>query len=57
VEGYCVKCKTKREIVSGEQVTMKNGRPAYKGHCGVCSTGMYKILSRVQAATSSPQPN
>lgn len=42
--GYCVKCKTKRAIVDGERVTMKNGRPAYKGKCGECGTGMYKIL-------------
>jgi hypothetical protein len=42
--GYCVKCKTKRPIENGERVTMKNGRPAYKGKCGTCGTGMYKIL-------------
>jgi hypothetical protein len=25
-------------------VTMKNGRPAMKGTCSKCGTGMYKIL-------------
>jgi uncharacterized Zn-binding protein involved in type VI secretion len=44
--GYCVKCKTKRTIINGEQVTMKNGRPAYKGQCAECGTGMYKILPK-----------
>ncbi len=44
--GYCVKCKEKREIVNGENVTMKNGRPAHKGKCTSCGTGMYKILPK-----------
>jgi len=44
--GYCVKEKTKREMVNVERVTMKNGRPALKGKCSVCGTGMYKILSK-----------
>ena len=43
-EGYCVKCKAKREIADAEEVTMKNGRPALKGKCSVCGTGLYKIL-------------
>ena len=41
---YCVKCKAKKEMESAEKVTMKNGRPAMKGKCGTCGTGMYKIL-------------
>jgi hypothetical protein len=44
-EGYCVKCKAKRPIVKAETVQMKNGRPAIKGSCGTCGTGIYKILS------------
>lgn len=44
--GYCVKCKKKTEMVNTEKVTMKNGRPAMKGKCSVCGTGMYKILPK-----------
>jgi hypothetical protein len=44
-QGYCVKCKAKRTMVNAQQVTMKNGRPAMKGSCEKCGTGMYKILS------------
>jgi Domain of unknown function (DUF5679) len=44
--GYCMKCKTKREIKDGQEVTMKNGRKAMKGKCSVCGTGMYKILGK-----------
>ena len=46
MEGYCVKCKHKREIDNGEEVTMKNGRKAMKGKCGTCGTGMYRILGK-----------
>jgi hypothetical protein len=31
---------------NAERVTMKNGRPALKGKCTVCGTGMYKILGK-----------
>jgi hypothetical protein len=43
-EGYCVKCKAKREIAKVKEVKMANGRPALKGVCPVCGTGMFKIL-------------
>jgi len=45
-QGYCVKCKAKRGMGDDAQrVEMKNGRPAMKGKCETCGTGMYKILS------------
>ena len=31
-EGYCFKCKVKKEIANGVEETMKNGRKAIKGH-------------------------
>ena len=42
-EGYCVKCKAKREMQDPEAITMKNGRPATKGTCPECGTKMFKI--------------
>jgi len=42
-EGYCVKCRAKREMQNPQQVTMKNGKPATTGTCPKCSTKMYKI--------------
>jgi len=45
-EGYCVKCKAKREMKDAQEVTMKNGRKAMKGSCPTCGTGMYKILGK-----------
>ena len=43
VEGYCVKCKEKREMKDTEKITMKNGRPATKGRCTTCDCKMFKI--------------
>jgi hypothetical protein len=44
-EGYCVKCKAKREF-EGEVVTLKNGRRAAKGKCPVCGTTVMRILGK-----------
>ncbi len=49
VMGYCVKCREKREMDGAEQIEMKNGRPAMKGKCGTCGTGMFKIMSPKKA--------
>lgn len=43
---YCVKCRQKTTMKDTQEVKMKNGRPAIKGACSVCGTGVYKILSQ-----------
>ena len=43
-EGYCVKCKAKKEIAEAVEETMKNGRKAIKGKCPTCGVVMFKIL-------------
>jgi hypothetical protein len=43
VEGYCVKCRAKKEIKEPQEVTMKNGRPATQGVCPDCGTKIFKI--------------
>jgi hypothetical protein len=43
IEGYCMKCKTKREMKDPKQVIMKNGKKALSGTCEVCGTKMFKI--------------
>ncbi len=42
-EGYCVKCKAKKEIKDPQEITMKNGRPATQGTCPDCGTKIFKI--------------
>ena len=60
-EGYCVKCKAKKEIIDAVEETMKNGRKAIKGKCPTCGTVMFKILggkatvSAAATATAPPQ--
>ena len=41
--GYCVKCRTKREMNDPKAITMKNGRPATKGTCPTCATKRFRI--------------
>jgi len=53
-EGYCVKCKAKREIANGTEETMKNGRKAIKGKCPTCGTVMFKILGGKAAPAATP---
>ncbi|HTY88473.1 MAG TPA: DUF5679 domain-containing protein [Candidatus Acidoferrum sp.] len=55
-EGYCVKCKAKKEIASGVEETMKNGRKAIKGKCPTCGTVMFKILGGKVTTGSTPTP-
>jgi Zn finger protein HypA/HybF involved in hydrogenase expression len=55
-EGYCVKCKAKKEIVGGVEETMKNGRKAIKGKCPTCGTVMFKILGgKTTAVAAAPE--
>jgi len=48
MEGYCVKCKAKKEMKDAKEVTMKGKggktRLAMKGVCPKCGTGMYRIM-------------
>ncbi len=55
-EGYCVKCKAKKDIADGVEEVMKNGRRAIKGKCPVCGTVMFKILGGKAAPTAPATP-
>ncbi len=56
-EGYCVKCKAKKEIVDAVEETMKNGRKAIKGRCPTCGTVMFKILGGKTASPTAVPDN
>jgi DNA topoisomerase-1 len=43
VEAYCMKCKTKREIVDPVASFNAAGAPVTRGTCGVCGTTLYRI--------------
>ena len=55
LQGYCVKCKAKKDIVDAVEETMKNGRKAIKGKCPTCGTVMFKILGG--KASPAPAPS
>ena len=38
MEGYCLKCREKREMRDPKEVTLKNERAAMQGTCAVCGT-------------------
>jgi hypothetical protein len=54
-EGYCVKCKAKKEIANAVEELMKNGRKAIKGKCPTCGVGMFKILGGKGEATTAKE--
>lgn len=55
-EGYCVKCKAKKEITDAVEEVMKNGRKAIKGRCPACATVMFKILGGKAAPVAPAIP-
>ncbi len=44
MEAYCMKCKEMKTMQDAQTVTMKNGRPAMQGTCGVCGTKLFRIV-------------
>lgn len=43
MQGYCVKCKEKKEIKEPVEGKTKNGKPIYKGKCPDCGTTVCRI--------------
>jgi hypothetical protein len=44
-EGYCVKCREKREF-DGAIVELANGRNAAQGTCPTCGTKMNRMMGK-----------
>ena len=44
--GYCMKCKSKQELVGAVEVTMKNNRKAIRGACAVCGAAVMVIQGK-----------
>jgi len=40
LQGYCVRCRAKQEMLSATRTLMKNGRRAMIGLCACCGTKM-----------------
>ncbi|MBN1977038.1 MAG: hypothetical protein JW918_06520 [Anaerolineae bacterium] len=48
-EGYCVKCRAKKQIKGGEVVRTAKGKPMAKGVCPDCGTKVTRFLSEKEA--------
>ena len=46
VEGYCVKCKAKKEIKDGKEVVNARGMKMMKGKCPTCGTTVCRIMGK-----------
>ena len=58
MQGYCLKCREKREMQDPQEVTLKNGRAAMQGTCPVCGTkitviGGKKAAEKVEQSDKS----
>lgn len=43
IMAYCVRCKKKTRMLNASAFTMKNGRPAIRGTCAICGSGINRI--------------
>jgi len=56
MEGYCLKCKAKREITNPVAGFLSNGRPTTSGICSVCGSKIHKMGSTEAHAGLTPPP-
>ena len=45
-EGYCVKCREKKQIKDGNVVVNEKGRRMAKGKCPTCGTNVTRFLPK-----------
>ena len=55
MQAFCMKCKTKREIVDPKASFNAAGAPVTRGTCGVCGTTLYRI-GRTEAHAGMVKP-
>ena len=55
MEAYCVKCKTKRELVDPTPVFTATGTPGTRGACAVCGTTLFR-MGATPAHDGLPKP-
>ncbi|MGB6530859.1 MAG: DUF5679 domain-containing protein [Candidatus Nitrosopolaris sp.] len=50
-EGYCMKCKVRRDMRDEKRVRTKNGRSGISGVCTLCGGKMFKMVGGRAKAT------
>ena len=57
MEAYCVKCKTKREMLNPQALFNNNGTPATRGSCPECGTTLYRMgRTPAHEGMTAPKP-
>lgn len=56
MQGYCVRCRAKQEMLSATRTLMKNGRRAMVGLCACCGTKMSVAGKWDDEQESAPPP-
>jgi len=58
LQAYCVKCKTKREMLDPRPEFTATGTPGTRGVCPVCGTGMYRMgKTPAHEGLTPPEPS
>ena len=58
-EGYCMKCKVRRDMKGEKRVRTKNGRSGISGICTVCGGKMFRMVgaaAKTRSKISSKNP-
>jgi len=45
-QAYCIKCKSKQNILDAQDAAFKNGTPIRKGKCASCGGTLFRIMKR-----------
>ncbi len=57
ITAYCVKCRSKRELVDAQPVFTARGAPATRGRCAVCGTALVRMgLTPAHEGLPRPEP-
>lgn len=59
MKGYCLKCRTKQDMLENVEVTIKGGRRAIQGRCTFCDTKIMRfgVSDVVMPADSALKPS
>ena len=56
VQGYCMKCREKKDMVNPAPVFTKKGQPATKGKCPTCGTTLFRMgATKAHEGMSKPK--
>lgn len=59
MNGYCLRCRAKQDMIDNVAVTIKGGRQATQGRCAVCGAKIMRfgVIDEARPADSPPIPS